>query len=176
MRFVVALIFSLFYGLFLCGQASAEAPEMSLMIKYLKNDPGTRFDGKTFELVFTNPAKGDQFTIRYTPGDEQTEEALTLHTMISFALTDDAPPAVCESMLIDRGVLGVIGPRDGWTRCIGQLNLARSIASLRVIEYDLHVTFLKAIAMATDAALEGGGGATPRPSTTPTGKATRNGA
>ncbi len=100
--------------------ANARSPEMDLIVDVIINDDFTVRVGNTYVMVLDHVEH--RTMLKYDPGTEDTDESLTL--IDEAALIDrstGARSATCRTEVTDVGLIGDVGPRDGFTRCEGVL-------------------------------------------------------
>jgi hypothetical protein len=98
---------------------------MNAVVSIITNDDFTIRVGRTYVLVLD---RAEHRTIlRYDPGSDEEDPSLTLYNEARLMNLDGTVAAVCHVEAIDRGLLGDVGPRDGITRCKGQLGVAAGL-------------------------------------------------
>lgn len=148
MRASLALLFFIMSTLAGFAPARAESPGMASVVEFIKNQAGAAQEDGSFLLSYR--ADENTTTIRYTPVRDTAQDELRIETVSVFSANEEHPPITCRSVMIDRGAIGAIGPRDGSTSCTGALGYARIAGAWRAHDYAALIGTLAVCALAAD--------------------------
>jgi hypothetical protein len=128
-------LFVIVGALMLSPAAHAENPLMAVVVEQIKQSPGVRHEGDTYVLdLVPAGSEGHKAVATYTAAHDEEPDSLLIETTISLPIESGAI-IVCTSTMVDRGLIGSIGPRDGSTSCTGGLGLAGIVGASRPADY-----------------------------------------
>lgn len=136
-----ALSLAVFY--FPLPLARASNPHTEAIVEYIKANDFTMRLGDAYVLVL-DPVE-HRTIIRYDPETATEPEKITVTNRGKF-VRGGKTLATCFTTMVDVGLVGDIGPRDGFTRCEGYLGAADLLGTKRPKLYHTIMTELFAAA------------------------------
>lgn len=144
MRRLSALFFAMLV-MFPVTSTTATAQTMDLVIDRIINQSDAVRDGDKY-VIETPPMGGTYARLTYTPANEKSIGSIELFVH-SHHLTPNRKIVTCDSLTIDYGLLGLVGPRDGYVICSGSLESPSFSKRLALLKPASYRRFIEALAL-----------------------------